>query len=118
MAIDFGRFDWRSAQSDLLRLQLGQWNGRPDLEAAFLRGYGEDPRTNSWQLELIYQAVANTYEGETQVLYRVFAVDQKKSPVSCMDIVFDKRAGNAVAGEIYYPKQGDAYVAQFQPIRR
>ena len=65
-----------------------------------------------------YQAVANTYEGETQVLYRVFAVDQKKSPVSCMDIVFDKRAGNAVAGEIYYPKQGDAYVAQFQPIRR
>lgn len=65
-----------------------------------------------------YQAVANTYEGETQVLYRVFAVDQKRSPVSCMDIVFDKRAGNAVAGEIYYPKQGDAYVAQFQPIRR
>jgi outer membrane protein OmpA-like peptidoglycan-associated protein len=65
-----------------------------------------------------YQAVANTYEGETQVLYRVFAVDQKKSPVSCMDVVFDKRAGTAVAGEIYYPKQGDAYVAQFQPIRR
>ena len=60
MAIDFGRFDWRSPQSDLLRLQLMQWNGHPDLEAAFLRGYGEDPRTNSWQLELIYQAVANT----------------------------------------------------------
>ncbi len=59
MAIDFGRFDWRSPQSDLLRLQLMQWNGRPDLEAAFLRGYGEDPRTNSWKLELIYQAVAN-----------------------------------------------------------
>ena len=59
MAIDFGRFDWRSPQSDLLRLQLMQWNGHPDLEAAFLRGYGEDPRTNSWQLELVYQAVAN-----------------------------------------------------------
>lgn len=65
-----------------------------------------------------YKAVANTYEGETQVLYRVFAVDQEKSPVSCMDIVFDKRAGTAVTGEIYYPNQGDAYVAQFQPIRR
>jgi outer membrane protein OmpA-like peptidoglycan-associated protein len=62
-----------------------------------------------------YTSVANTYEGETQVLYRVFAVDQKNSPVSCMDIVFDKRAGSAVAGEIYYPKKGDAYVAQFQP---
>jgi outer membrane protein OmpA-like peptidoglycan-associated protein len=65
-----------------------------------------------------YQSVANTYEGESQILYRVFAVDQKKSPVSCMDIVFDKRSGVASAGEIYYPKQGDAYVAQFQPKRR
>jgi outer membrane protein OmpA-like peptidoglycan-associated protein len=65
-----------------------------------------------------YDSVANTYEGESQILYRVFAVDQNKSPVTCMDIVFDKRAGSAVAGEIYYPKQGDAYVAQFTPKRR
>ncbi|BDA14010.1 hypothetical protein KAM339_025510 [Aeromonas caviae] len=64
------------------------------------------------------QAVANTYEGETQVLYRVFAANQTSSPVSCMDIVFDKRAGTAVAGEIYYPKQGEAYVAQYLPKRR
>lgn len=65
-----------------------------------------------------YASIANTYEGESQILYRVFAVDQKKSPITCMDIVFDKRAGSAVAGEIYYPKQGDAYVAQFIPARR
>ncbi len=65
-----------------------------------------------------FQSIANTYEGETEVLYRVFAVDQKNAPVSCMDIVFDKRAGTATAGEIYYAKQGDAYVAPFQPIRR
>ncbi|MDH0729203.1 OmpA family protein [Pseudomonas sichuanensis] len=63
----------------------------------------------------VYSSVANTYEGETQILYRVFAVDQKKTPVTCMDIVFDKRAGSAVAGEIYYPKQNNAYVAQFKP---
>ncbi|MNT38427.1 hypothetical protein D3C72_1746170 [compost metagenome] len=63
----------------------------------------------------LFTSVANTYEGETQVLYRVFAIDQKNAPVSCMDIVFDKRAGSAVAGEIYYPKKGDAYVAQFKP---
>lgn len=65
-----------------------------------------------------YASVANTYEGESQILYRVFALDQQQSPVSCIDIVFDKRAGNAVAGEIFYPKQGDAYVAQFTPKRR
>lgn len=65
-----------------------------------------------------YNAIANTYEGETQVLYRVFAVDVKKAPVTCMDIVFDKRAGTAQAGEIYYPKQGDTYVTPFKPERR
>lgn len=64
------------------------------------------------------ESVANTYEGETQILYRVFAVNQAASPVSCMDVVFDKRTGSAVAGEIYYPKQGDAYVAQYLPKRR
>ncbi len=64
------------------------------------------------------ESVANTYEGETQILYRVFAVNQATSPVSCMDIVFDKRSGSAVAGEIYYPKQSDAYVAQYLPKRR
>lgn len=63
----------------------------------------------------VYTSVANSYEGETQILYRVFALDQKRTPVSCMDIVFDKRAGSAVAGEIYYPKQNNAYVAQFKP---
>lgn len=74
--------------------------------------------TASKQDSAAFKSVANTYEGETQVLYRVFALDQKSAPVSCMDIVFDKRAGNAVAGEIYYPKQGDAYVAQFRPQKR
>ncbi|MCO6057633.1 OmpA family protein [Pseudomonas sp. MOB-449] len=63
----------------------------------------------------LFQSVANTYEGETQILYRVFAIDQQNTPVSCMDIVFDKRAGSAVAGEIYYPKKGEAYVASFKP---
>lgn len=65
-----------------------------------------------------FQAMANTYDGEDQVLYRVFAVDQKKSPVSCMDIVFDKRSGTAVAAEVFYPKQNQAYVAKFVPTRR
>jgi outer membrane protein OmpA-like peptidoglycan-associated protein len=63
-------------------------------------------------------ASANTYDGETQVLYRVFSVDVKSSPVSCMDIVFDKRTGKASGGEIYYPKGGTAFVATFDPSRQ
>lgn len=65
-----------------------------------------------------FQAVANTYEGEDKILYRVFAAEPGKAPVACMDIVFDKRAGTAVAGELFYPKKGQAYVTAFQPVRR
>jgi outer membrane protein OmpA-like peptidoglycan-associated protein len=63
-------------------------------------------------------ATANTYDGETQVLYRVFSADIKSSPVSCMDIVFDKRTGAASGGEIFYPKDGSAFVATFDPSRQ
>lgn len=63
-------------------------------------------------------ASANTYDGESQVLYRVFSVDAKSSPVSCMDIVFDKRTGRASGGEIFYPKGGTAFVASFDPSRQ
>jgi outer membrane protein OmpA-like peptidoglycan-associated protein len=65
-----------------------------------------------------FQGIANAYEGEDQILYRVFAVDQTNAPVSCMDIVFDKRSGTAAAGELFYPKRGQAYVTPFQPVRR
>jgi hypothetical protein len=76
-----------------------------------------DYKTSKKQSEKI-QSIANTFDGETKVLYRVFAVDASKSPVSCMDIVFDKRTGTATAGELFYPKQGEAFVAEFEPVRR
>jgi outer membrane protein OmpA-like peptidoglycan-associated protein len=76
-----------------------------------------DYKTTKKQSEK-FQSMANTFDGETKVLYRVFAVDPSKSPVSCMDIVFDKRSGAATAGELFYPKQGEAYVAEFAPLRR
>lgn len=42
--IDFGRFALRPASSDFARLAAQQWRSHPRLEAAFLAGYGEDPR--------------------------------------------------------------------------
>lgn len=57
-AIDFGRFDHRPAATDLVRLSAQQWRGRPDLEAAFLDGYGGDPReASSWPVLLLCEAV-------------------------------------------------------------
>lgn len=43
--IDFGRADLRPAATDLARLAAADFRRDPRLEAAFLDGYGDDPRT-------------------------------------------------------------------------
>lgn len=56
--IDFGRFAFRPAATDLTRLVAKQWRGRLDLEAAFFDGYGEDPRDSErWRLHALREAV-------------------------------------------------------------
>lgn len=62
-------------------------------------------------------AVANTYEGEDRVLYRVF-VQNPQAPVSCMDVVFSKGNSRATDGVLFYPKSnGEAYTTRFVPVR-
>lgn len=56
--IDFGRFEFRPAASDLARLASQQFNGHAELESAFLEGYGEDPREEpSWGIMLLREAI-------------------------------------------------------------
>lgn len=56
--IDFGRFDFRPAESDLCRLATQQWRTGPDLEAAFLDGYGSDPRDPAlWRILQLREAI-------------------------------------------------------------
>ncbi|MFJ5295026.1 OmpA family protein [Pseudomonas sp. NPDC088368] len=61
-------------------------------------------------------AVANTFEGQDTVLYRVF-VDDAQAPVSCMDVVLEKFGSKAVDGKLFYDKTGESYVAKFVPVR-
>ncbi|MBP2263766.1 OmpA family protein [Pseudomonas sp. BP8] len=62
-------------------------------------------------------AVANTYEGEDRVLYRVFLKDPQ-APVSCMDVVFSKGSAKATDGALFYPlRNGEIYTARFIPER-
>ncbi len=62
-------------------------------------------------------AIANTYEGEDRVLYRVF-VTNPQEPVSCLDVVFSKGNSQATDGMLFYPKSnGEAYSARFVPVR-
>lgn len=56
--IDFGRFSFRPASTDLTRLAAQQWRGRPELEAAFFTEYGQDPRDPAeWRLERLTEAI-------------------------------------------------------------
>ena len=56
--IDLGRADLRPASTDLLRLAAQQFSVRPELERAFLDGYGDDPREPAaWQRQLLAEAV-------------------------------------------------------------
>ncbi len=56
--IDFGRFDFRPAHTDLCRLAVQQWRTDPALEAAFLTGYGSDPRhSDLWPMALLREAI-------------------------------------------------------------
>lgn len=56
--IDFGRFDHRPAESDFLRLAAQQWRKEPELEGAFLAGYGADPRDHEvWPMDRLREAI-------------------------------------------------------------
>lgn len=57
-AIDFGRFAFRPASSDFCRLAAQQWRRAPGLEAAFLDGYGDDPREPGlWRIISLREAI-------------------------------------------------------------
>lgn len=65
--IDLGRADLRPAASDLGRLQHRSWRGRPDLEAAFLEGYGADPRRTRWWPSVVLAELVATAAWAHQV---------------------------------------------------
>jgi hypothetical protein len=77
-----------------------------------VKGYDQNKKGKATTLA----AVANTFEGQDTVLYRVF-IDDDQAPVNCMDIVLDKNGGKAVDGKLFYDKTGESYVAKFVPIR-
>lgn len=77
-----------------------------------VKGYDQNKKGKATTLN----AVANTFEGQDTVLYRVF-VDDAQAPVSCMDVVLEKFGSKAVDGKLFYDKTGESYVAKFVPVR-
>src|SRR5699024_4876284 len=59
VVIDFGRAGLRPAETDLARLAVQQFGTDPALEAAFLDGYGAEPRDAAgWRYVLLTEAIA------------------------------------------------------------
>ncbi|MFC5267318.1 phosphotransferase family protein [Kribbella qitaiheensis] len=57
--IDFGRADLRPALTDFARLSAQQFRADPELEQAFLDGYGADPRQpEAWHRNRIREAIS------------------------------------------------------------
>ncbi|MGN6218508.1 MAG: phosphotransferase [Microbacterium sp.] len=56
--IDFGRFAFRPAATDFVRLAAQEWREEPACETAFFDGYGRDPRHPShWHLMRLREAI-------------------------------------------------------------
>lgn len=56
--IDFGRAALRLPLADFARLAVQDFRRDPDLEAAFLEGYGTDPReADAWRRNLVREAI-------------------------------------------------------------
>lgn len=76
-----------------------------------VKGYGDGNRKPLPKMN----AVANTYEGEKEVLYRVF-ISEPKAPVACMDVVFSKGNATAERGALFYPVGEQSYTVAYAPV--
>ncbi|WP_051398721.1 OmpA family protein [Pseudomonas sp. MOIL14HWK12:I2] len=64
-----------------------------------------------------YTAVANTYEGEDAILYRVFLEQPEQAPVSCIDVVIKKTGDKSIDGDLFYDNGTKPYIATYAPVR-
>lgn len=78
-----------------------------------VQGY-DTPATKKTLAKL--DTITNTYEGESEVLYRVF-VNKADAPIDCLDVVFSKGNAEASKGALFYPDKGEEYTATFVPKR-
>lgn len=62
-------------------------------------------------------AVANAWEGEDSILYRIYLPTEKEQPLSCIDLLLPKNASKAQQGQLFYSSHSSAYMAAYQPVR-
>nr|WP_240345923.1 OmpA family protein [Pectobacterium brasiliense] len=62
-------------------------------------------------------AVANAWEGEESILYRVYLQDETQQALSCVDLLVPKKASKAQQGQLFYSNHSKEYIASYTPTR-
>ncbi|MEH2920632.1 OmpA family protein [Samsonia erythrinae] len=62
-------------------------------------------------------AVANAWEGEDSILYRVYLQNEAQQALSCIDLLVPKNAGKAQQGQLFYNNHSKEYIASYTPVR-
>ncbi|MEN5018534.1 OmpA family protein [Erwinia sp. Eh17-17] len=61
-------------------------------------------------------AVANAWEGEDSILYRVYLQNEKQQALSCIDLLVPKASKKAQQGQLYYSNHNSPYQAAYAPV--
>lgn len=87
----------------------------------------EDPRVyitrhymnNNRKADAPLKAVANAWEGEDNILYRVYIQDGQQQNLSCIDLLVAKDQPKSQQGQLFYFGNGDnkKYMAAYTPAR-
>lgn len=62
-------------------------------------------------------ALANAWEGENDILYRVYLQNEKQQAISCIDLLVPKETTKAQQGQLFYNNHSQAWMAGYTPQR-
>ena len=62
-------------------------------------------------------ARANAWEGENDILYRVYLQNEKQQAISCIDLLVPKEKTKAQQGQLFYNNHSQAWMAGYTPQR-
>ncbi|QGY31848.1 OmpA family protein [Pantoea cypripedii] len=61
--------------------------------------------------------IANSWEGEDSILYRVYIENAQQQPVSCLDLLLPKSGHPAQQGQLFYSNHRQPWLADYAPQR-
>ena len=76
-----------------------------------------DYQKNNRKADKALSAVANAWQGEDGILYRVWLQDAQQQPISCIDLLVPNKAKQAQQGQLFYSNHNSEYMAGYTPVR-